>query len=86
MYYIQNNSIVADRYSTAPKYLTDSVPSLPNSNINIKDITTISIPNSSTYSDLSALENSIVFGYDRYIYNKIQYKPIFTLYNKFYQN
>lgn len=86
IYYVQSNSIVANRYDTVPNNVSDTVPNLPNSTVSTQDINSITIPNFSTTSDLSALSHSISFGYDGYIYNKIQYKPIFILNNKFYQN
>lgn len=84
IYYVQSNHIIADRCSLP--YKSSNNVSMFDTNINLNNILTIFIPNPILKTNLSELTASQQFGYDRYVSRGLQYKPIFLLYNKFYQN
>lgn len=75
IYYHKNNKISIDRYDNLP----------PISGITLDNPQKISINSLTVESDFGLLQSSLDFGSDSYIRNNIKYKPIFKLYNKFYQ-
>jgi hypothetical protein len=75
IYYQHNNKINIDRYGDYPKI----------SGISINNPDKFYLDNIDTVSELGSLQYSLDFGSDSYIQNNITYKPIFKLYNKFFQ-
>jgi hypothetical protein len=75
IYYQKNNHIVVQRHEKLP----------PISGVPVDTPETFSIDNIDTFSDIGLLQASLDFGADSYIRNRVTYKPIFKLYNSFYQ-